>query len=194
MAQSVLITGSTAAIDEVADAISAAGGTPVVARTAQELTVALADTPDGSLKHYVQLPTSVVPQGSTVTTRVHNFLVEGLLARYRASEAVLPALADDAHVVLVSGNVNTESAAPDDRAARLSLVHVLKHAMIADKGSTNFTVEVAMPGTTPRQVATAAMTGKTLGDSESSAIAAVDPGLDYVDWRTEMLGAMRSEF
>ncbi len=196
LAQTVLITGSTSAVGPMADAVRAAGATPIVAQTPDELTAAIADLEEGGLEYYIQLPSSIRPSGSTVTKRVHEFLVEGLLERYRAAEVVLPVLADTARVVLVSGNVNTETSAPDDRAARLSLVHVLKHAMRADKSSSTFDIEVAVPNTEPDVVVRSVLNGTPLEPEETEApkAAAVDPGLDYFNWRIEMLGAMRSEF
>ncbi len=195
MAQTVLITGSTSAVEKYAAAVSAAGATPVVAGDMPELLQALESLDGAPLKHYIQLPTSISSRsGSTVTARVHQFLVDGLLSRYRTAETVLPVLADDARAILVSGNVNTETTAPDDRAARLSLVHVLKHSLRADKASKDFDVRVAPSGSDPDRVVAAVLTGSPLDDDASHRTAAVDPGLDYIDWRTEVLGGMNSEF
>lgn len=197
MANTVLITGSTSGTEAMAAAVTSAGGEPIVARSPEELATALNTVGDGELQYYVQMPTSVTPFGSSVTTRIHNFLSEGLLTRYRTAEVVIPKLSDDARVVLVAGNVNSESSAPDDRRARLSLVHVLAHALKADKGSDGFHAEVAPAGTDAAAIASAVLTGTALTAATNAAHdaeAVVDPGLDYDDWRTEMLGGMPSEF
>lgn len=192
----VLITGSTQNVAAVSEAVTAAGGEPLPATSSDQLAEIIKAMEPGSLHHYVQMPVNVQLSGATVTGRVRTFLQDGLLARYRASEALLPILADDASVILFSGNVNAESSAPDDRAARLSLVHVLRHAMRADKASPMFNVQVALPGMDLADVAKAALTGQALPvhHGEDHPEEAVDPGLGYDDWRTELLGQMGTEF
>lgn len=185
MAATVLITGSTPALQSVVDAVKAAGAEPVSASSPQELSAALENL-DGSLQHFIQLPEAVQTQDATlVTTRVHEFLKQGLLSRYRTAEAVLPHLSDDARVVLVSGNINNTAGAPDDSSARLSLMHVLRHAMLADKESSAFQVRVAAPSTDPARLVAAVVEGASLTEEDEG-----EP-LDYSDWRTELLGGMR---
>lgn len=193
MAATVLITGSTNALNEAADAVRAAGGDVVTASAPAELAAALEAIGKGNLKHFLQMPESVKGEpAATITSRVHEFLKQGLLSRYRTAETVLPYLADDAQVVLVSGNVNAEAAAPDDRSARMSLVYVLKHALIADKNSEAFSCRIADPGTPADVLADAILNGKSLGnEARHDAAVAVDPGLDYDDWRIEVLGDIR---
>ena len=138
----VLITGSEQNVAAIAEAVTKAGGEPLAVTSTEGLVKALKEMEEGSLRHYVQMPVSSGLSGATVTGRVRSFLQDGLLARYRTAETVLPFLSDDASVILVSGNFNAESSAPDDRAARLSLVHVLRHSMRADKASPDFQVQV----------------------------------------------------
>lgn len=194
MAAIVLITGSTDALQGVADAVRAAGGEPVVASAPAELDTALESIGTGNLKHFVQMPEAVKgDQAPTMVNQVHEFLKQGLLSRYRTAETVLPYLAPDARVVIVAGNVNADTAAPDDRSARLSLVHVLKHAIAADLDSEQASVKVADSNTTADVLAKAVLVGTELGNEDShESAAAVDPGLDYFDWRIEVLG--RVEF
>lgn len=193
MVSTVLITGSTTAVPAMAEAVTTAGATPVIASTQSELDAALADVAKGELQYWVQLPTAVTHQGDTVTARVHSFLEMGLLSRYRTAETVLPYLSSKARVVLVAGNTNSESSAPDDRSARLSLVHVLKHAMRADTAQT-VEIQVASPNTEPAAVAATLLKGTALKEHLGDRDGAVDPGLAYDDWRVEVLGSMQSEF
>lgn len=194
MAAIVLITGSTDALEEAADAVRAAGGEPMVASDPDQLQVALDSIGKGEVRHFLQMPESLKGESAgTLTSQVHQFLESGLLSRYRTAEAVLPYLASDAKVVLASGNVNTEAAAPDDRSARLSLVHVLKHAMQTDLDSADASVRIADSGTDASVLAQAVLNGGSLGNEGRGDVeAAVDPGLDYFDWRIEVLG--RVEF
>lgn len=187
MAATVLITGSTPALKTVMDEVNAAGAQAVSASSPEDLTKALESVGKGNLKHFIQLPQSISAEGAAlVTTRVHESLKQGLLSRYRTAEAVLPYLSDDARVILVSGNVISDPEAPDDRSARLSLVHVLRHAMLADKNAPSFEVKVADASTTPARIVDATLTGASLASGGDTG----EP-LDYDDWRTEMLGGMR---
>ena len=87
----------------------------------------------GSVGCYVQLPVGITPSGETAVSRVHSFLEEGLLTRFRLVDAVLPALAEDATVLLVGGHTQVEQQAPDDQGARRALLTVLAHAVRADR-------------------------------------------------------------
>jgi hypothetical protein len=191
----VLITGSEQNVAAIAEAVTKAGGEPLT--STESLVKALKDMEEGSLRHYVQMPVSIGLSGATVTGRVRSFLQDGLLARYRTAETLLPYLSDDASVILVSGNFNAESSAPDDRAARLSLVHVLRHSMRADKASPDFQVQVCQVSTDPDEIAHSVVSHQPLPIhhlGEDHPEEAVDPGLGYDDWRIEMLGQMGTEF
>ena len=127
----MLVSGCDERVAQVADALSA-GGDVISIDDPARLRDIVAGLEPGSLSHYIQLPVNVEVSGSTVVGRVESFLQKGLLARFDAADAVLPALRDDATVVLVSGNTAVDGGGlPDDSAARLALVNVLAHAIRA---------------------------------------------------------------
>jgi hypothetical protein len=56
------------------------------------------------------MPMHVAARGETVVERVRHFLDNGLPARFAAAPAILPAMSDEARVVLVGGNTSIGSA------------------------------------------------------------------------------------
>ena len=187
----VLITGSEESVPEIAKAVTEAGGEPLVVHTQEELEAKLQGLEKGSLNSYIQLPVAVTLSGDSVTSRVLSFLEQGIIGRFEASVAINPYLAADATVVLVAGNaiLDAESTTPDDREARLHLVHVLARALRAE-ADTKHDVQVLHRNVGADVVASAALKGE-----HPAAIApdSVDPNLGYDDWRTEVLGMATTE-
>jgi hypothetical protein len=126
----VLVTGSPEAVEPVVAAVRAAGAEAVGVTT--DVLAALEELEPGSVGCYVQLPVGIAPSGDTAVSRVHSFLEQGLLTRFRLVDAVMPALAEDATVLLVGGHTQVGQQAPDDQSARRALLTVLAHALRAD--------------------------------------------------------------
>lgn len=185
----VLITGSKESVPEVASAVTDAGAEPLVVHNLEELNDALAHLKPGELSHYIQLPVSVYVSGPSITGRVLTFLEEGIMGRFKSSETILPYLKDDASIVLVAGNTALEANTPDDRQARMSLLHVLSHAMRADKPDNTLRVQVVHRSVGAKEIADGVLSGATIAETTP----AVDPGLAYDDWRTEVLGMAITE-
>ncbi len=125
-----LVSGSTQRTRRVAELLEAAD---VATRTVTEHPVTGADR-GGELDYYIQLPATVTAEGDTAVARVGSFLSAGLLTRFAAIDALLPILATDAVVVLVSGNTPDRVLLPDDQRSRLALLHLLAHATRAEVG------------------------------------------------------------
>ena len=105
-------------------------------------------------------------------------------------------LADDAVVLLVAGNLPAEVAAPDDRAARLSLLTVLAHAMRADLAPKRVRIRVITSERTDQDIADFALTGSKDPQAAMPSIApapADDVGRSYEDWRNQVLGLAHIE-
>ena len=139
----VLVTGGGERLAEVAKAIEAAGAETTVVDTLDRLGEAVSGkTFDG----YVQLPVAMTPRhGGSLVSRVEQFLSEGLLSRFRAAETVLPSLAESANVLLVGGQTNVDSDAPDDQEARTALMRVLAHALRAERAPSHLRVRTVGP-------------------------------------------------
>lgn len=178
-----LVSGSPERARRVAALLEAAD---VRTSTVTEHPVSGADHPgEGDLDIYIQLPVTVRAQGSTAVARVGSFLSAGLLARFAAIDALLPALAPGAVVVLVSGNTPDEVMLPDDQRSRLALLHLLAHATRAEVGPRNIRVEVLSPTRSDREIVEYALSGRLDRASDSRR------GLSdktYDDWRTEVMG------
>jgi NAD(P)-dependent dehydrogenase (short-subunit alcohol dehydrogenase family) len=188
----VLVTGGGERLTEVAKAIEAAGAETTVVDTLDRLGEAVGGkTFDG----YVQLPVTMTPrQGGSLVSRVEQFLSEGLLSRFRAAETVLPSLAESANVILVGGQTNIDSEAPDDQQARTALMRVLAHALRAERAPSHLRVRTVGPEWSATDIA-AKVTGG--GGSDSDADQSGDRqaiGKAYADWRAEVLGLARVEF
>ena len=138
----VVVTGAAQPVAAVSKALRHAGAEVIAVDDLGKLDAALAGISAGSLDGYVQLPVHVEARGASVVERVRNFLQDGLLARFAAVSTILPAMSDDARVVLVGGNTLLEASAPDDHSARLALLGVLAHAISADKSATRADVRV----------------------------------------------------
>jgi len=188
----VLVTGSPEAVEPVVAAVKAAGAEAVGLTADIDLVEALQKLDPGSVGCYVQLPVGITPSGDTAVSRVHSFLEQGLLARFRLVDAVLPALSEDATVVLVGGHTQVEQQAPDDQGARRALLSVLAHAVRADRAPVATHVQVLDHTNTAAEIADLAVTGRAPSQEQRSARSA-EAVRAYEDWRTELFGLARAE-
>ncbi|GAA4894763.1 hypothetical protein [Actinomycetospora straminea] len=189
----VLVTGGGERLAEVAEAIRATGAETTVVDTLDRLGEAVRGT---TFDAYVQLPVAMTPRSGSLVSRVEQFLSEGLLSRFRAAETVLPVLSDSATVILVGGQTNVDTDAPDDQEARTALMRVLAHALRAERAPGHLRVRTAGPGWSGADIAAALSGGAPGGDG-----GATEQGGDrqaigkaYADWRAEVLGLARVEF
>jgi hypothetical protein len=137
---------------------------------------------------YVQLPATFTVSGTTAVHRVHHFFADGVLARFPAMAAALPALRPDARITFVMGVLPPEVSTEDDVAARAALVRVLGHAARAD-GPDGLRVSVLGSGAAPQEIALTAL-GR---NPEWEALTEGFSGSSYADWRVELLGMMSAE-
>lgn len=181
----VLITGSPERVATLAKGLERAGDEPV----------SLDDLGPGAgaIDRYIQLGTTVPARGETVVRRVHSFLSDGLLERFALVERVLPLLADDATVLLVGGNLSTETAVPDDQAARLMMLRVLAHAIRADLAPHRVRVRVITGERTDEEVMEFALSGAKDPHAELPVLDAPDSEGSYEDWRIQVLGLAQVE-
>jgi hypothetical protein len=187
MTRRVLVSGSDERVREVADALREAGADVVVVDL-PALPGVVASLPAGSLQGYVQLPVSVPLEGASVVQRVRGFLEGGLLARFDAVQAVLPALAADARVLLVAGNTATAGRdLPDDRAARVALLEVLSHAIRADRAASPVRVHV-LDQRPAAELAEVVLRSSVPASPQVADLRRREVEMSYDDWRTEVLG------
>lgn len=106
----VLVTGASERVAEMSSALRKAGAEVIAVDDLGKLDAALAGLPPGSLDRYIQMPVHVAARGETVVERVRHFLGNGLPARLAAASTILPAMSNEARVVLVGGNTSIGSA------------------------------------------------------------------------------------
>ena len=182
-----LITGWADRVGEVAAAFERAGYTVTQVTEHERLADVCASLPPESLDCYVQLPGQIVARGDTVVERVRNFLTDGLMRRFDAVATVLPKLRSDAAVLLVSGNQPDQSGAPDNWRARLSLLQVLAHSLLLERGGRGMSVTIV---DCHRSSAELLELAQSPGDRPVRLITElkeIDPDLDYDDWRNEVM-------
>jgi hypothetical protein len=178
---SVLVSGAPAHVGEVARALRdrKANLTEVA-----DLPAVCAAAGAWAYDSYVQLPAQFEARGDTAIQRVHRFYANGVLARFVALDAALPALTPDARVTFVLGTLPSEAATSDDREARQALTRVLAQAARADTPDGHLTVRVLDAGTVPDEIAQVAL---GLDPARQELIDRLGE-LSYADWRVELLG------
>lgn len=187
MRSTALVTGSPQRASSVSAALEAVGFDVTAVSDHDRLADVCAAQGPGSLDCYVQLPGEINPSGGTVVERFHNFLRLGLLHRFDAAGRVLPLLRPGAMVVLVAGNHPPGTSTPDDQAARVSLLRVLAHAVLAERAEAGVRATVVEHGRTPAEVAELA---RHRGADRLRIIAEyveTAPEMSYADWRLQVL-------
>ena len=138
------MTGAADRVDEVAKVFEQVGYHVTRATNHERLSEICANLTRASIDCYVQLPGRIEARGDSVVARVRNFLSDGLIRRFDAAATVLPALRPDGSVLPVAGNHPADSTGPDDQRARLSLLSVLAHALVTERGGTGLTVTITL--------------------------------------------------
>lgn len=189
-----LVSGSPAMTGPVVEALAARGAGVTVVEDPARAAVAVAGLRSGSVDCYVQLPLSLRPAGDTVVGRVRHFLDAGLLTRFRLAETVLPLLRPTANVVLVAGHTPIAHEDPDDHSARLAMLQLLAHALLADKAPETLRVQVASAGQSPERLVAAGLDGEAIDPAPDPRTAPTRPSdRSYEDWRVEMMGQVGIE-
>ena len=180
----ILVSGDGTLVAAVGQALRSRDATVTEVADLADLPAVCAEAGPAAFDSYVQLPANFQVRGDTAIERVHHFYAEGVLARFPALAAALPALADPARLTYVLGRLPPEAATTDDREARRALTRVLTHAARADRDGGRLLVRVLEAGTGRDEVALVALGRRP------------DPELleerlsrsSYADWRVELFG------
>lgn len=149
----------------------------------------------GSVDLYVQLPVRIPAEGGNAVAVVRHFLSEGLLRRFDAAEAMLPALSGAGVVALVSGNHPGTTAAPDNPEARIALMKVLGHTLLlerngavaADETGSGLQVKVISGTSDVAELAATIAEPQQRPLRVFANMAESEPTLDYAGWRDAIL-------
>ena len=189
MQRTALVTGSEDRVSDVGGALEREGFLVTAVDQDEDLDAACEKLGPGGVDCYVQLPVNLSPRGDTVIERVHDFLSAGLLTRFQMAQKVLPTLAPGASVVLVSGNLLTgaTSPSPDDQRARIALLRVLAHCLLAD--ANDYQLRTTVVDHT-RSAADIAAIANDKGQRPLRMIAEFvgqHPDMSYDDWKLALL-------
>ena len=182
-----LVSGIAELVSDVAAVLREHDAEVVEVDDIDDVPRACADAGPGAFDGYIQLPASFTVLGDTAVQRVHHFFGEGVLARFPAVAAALPALKADARLTFVMGVLPGDLSTDDDVAARSALVRILGHAARADAAD-GLRVASLDSGSTPKEIAMAA-----LGRGSSSQALATVSDEEYTEWRMELLSVMWAE-
>jgi len=180
----VLVSGTGQAVAPVATALRRRGAHVIEVTDLDQVPTVCADAGPLAFDSYVQLPSRFQASGDTAVQRVRHFYAAGVLARYTALDAALPALAVGALVTFVMGQLPPEASTSDDRDARRALVRVLAQAARADTADGQLIVRMLDAGTAPEDIAFVALGGDLARRQFMDRLAE----LSYTDWRVELLG------
>jgi hypothetical protein len=180
----VLVSGAPEHVSKVAGALRARDATVTEVTDLDDMPAVCQTSGPGAFDSYVQLPSTFHPNGETAIQRVHHFYAAGVLRRFTALDAAVPALAPGARVTFVLGQLPPEASTPDDRAARRALTRVLAQAATADTTDGRLLVRVLDSGSPPEDIAFVALGGDLAKQELLQRLAT----LSYADWRVELLG------
>ena len=181
-----LVSGIAELVSDVAAVLREHDVEVVEVGDIEDVPRACADAGAAAFDGYVQLPASFTVQGDTAVTRVHHFFGEGVLARFRAVAAALPALKPDSRLTFVTGVLPQEVSTEDDVAARAALLRILGRAAQADAAN-GLRICTVGSGATAKEIALTAL-GRSAGAGSSTTEAE-----EYSEWRIELLGMMWAE-
>jgi hypothetical protein len=193
MADTALVTGSPARVEDVAAALEHVGFSVVRVPEPADLSAACARLEPNSVACYVQLPKDTKVNEPSLIGRVRQFLAEGLLARFEAAATMLSCLAKDGCVVLVAGNL-PGAETPDDRHARIDLLRVLARAILAEcEGKGDVRAVVVGFDRSAAEIAEIALRRGDETMKKAAEVAALPGDLNYADWQREFLSLTTEE-
>jgi len=185
----VLVSGARSHVAEVAAALRARGAEVTEVADLADVPAVVADAGRRAFDVYVQLAASFRVAGSTAVQRVRHFYAEGVLARFEALDAAIPALRPSAQVVFVLGTLPPEVATADDREARRALTQVLGRAARADAAPGELTVRLLDADSEPERIAALALGQAPPPRGEDERLA----DLSLEDWRVELMSVVLVE-
>ena len=189
MPTNVLVSGAPERVAAVSKVLRSHDCTVVEVDDLALVPEACAKAGEHAFDAYVQLPAYFGIEGRTAIERMHHFYVAGILARFPAMDAVVPALKPGGRITLVAWPLPAEVATDDDIEARQALFRVLAHAAQADAGDDVVVRVLGSSTSTERHRARRVGQGVDARPTSVESLSAVS----YADWRVELLGLVAVE-
>jgi hypothetical protein len=188
MPTNVLVSGAPERIEAVSKILREHDCQVVEVDDLERVAQACAEAGDGAFDAYVQLPATFAIEGNTALERLHHLFHKGVMARFPAMNAAVPALKPGGRITVVAWTLPPEVATDDDIEARRALFRVLAHAAQAD-GGTETVVRVLSSGTSAEDIALTALGRESARPASVESLSTVS----YADWRVELLGLVSVE-
>ncbi len=192
MGDTALVTGAAAHVDDVGGGLEEAGYKVIRVPEPGDMAGVCAGMEPGSLDCYVQLPKETPVDAPDLIGRVRQFLAAGLLSRFDPAATVVPGLAKDGCVVLVTGNL-PGAATADNRCARIDLLRVLGRAVLAECEGSEVRAVVVATDRSPAEIADIARRRGDQAGRKAAEVAALPGELNYADWQREYLSLTSEE-
>jgi len=188
MPTNVLVSGAPERIEAVSRILREHDCQVVEVDDLERVPQACAEAGEEAFDAYIQLPAAFGIEGDTALDRLYHFYVRGVMARFPAMNAAVPALRPGGRITVVAWPLPAEVATDDDIEARRALYRVLAHGAQADAGN-DLVVRVLGSSTSPEEIALAALGKESARPASVEALSAVS----YADWRVELLGLVSVE-
>lgn len=186
MGSTALVSGSPERVHPVGNALEEAGFEIIGADEPARVPELCAGLGPEALDCYIQLPFNVATTPMKLVERTQAFLTGGLLTRFAAATAVLPALRWGATVILVGGHQPPDDL-PDDPRARRDLLTVLARAVAGDTASRGVRAAVLGSDHSAADIAAVAQSRGHLRWQDPARYAALAETGSYDDWRRDAL-------
>ena len=188
MPTNVLVSGAPERIEAVSTILRGHDCTVVEVGDLALVPQACAEAGEAAFDAYIQLPATFGIEGGTALERLHHLFEKGVMARFPAMNAAVPALKPGGRIAVVAWPLPAEVATDDDIEARSALYRVLAHGAQADAG-TDLVVRVLGSSTSADDIVLAALGKESTRPATVESLSAVS----YADWRVELLGLVSVE-
>jgi hypothetical protein len=187
MTSTAVVTGSAARVDDVAQAMERRGVMVVRIDRAEDPGPVAAAIADGSVAYLVQLPGDVPSPRTTRVAALSDLFRRGVMSRFREIDALLPKLATNGAVVLVTGETVEELASDEYPHAPTCLLEMLADAIVADMAPAVVRATVVSHCHSADEIAEAALACGPQHDEVMAGFATRAPEMSYDDWRLAYL-------
>lgn len=181
-----LVTGSFSGVADLGVALKRAGFTVTELVAPERLDEVCAALGPGSVDCYAQLPWGVESSATTAFERLGDVLVRDLMHRFEAVTRVLPVLRPDACIVLAAGH-RRRTEGRDDRHARECLLRFLARMIRAENAGVGVRAVVVDDECSLDDIAEIGLHRGPDQARRISKYAALQAGLSFTDWRSEVM-------
>ncbi|MDQ6618061.1 MAG: hypothetical protein M3083_25775 [Actinomycetota bacterium] len=187
MSATAVVTGSAGRVAEVAEAIERRGISVLRMDRAKDLAQAGEAVGARSVDYYVQLPDDVASPNTTKAGALAALFGGGLMSRVCEVDVMLPKLAPQCAVVLVTGETVEDLSTPEYPHAPTCVLEMLANAIVTDLSPSVVRTTVVSHRHSPDRIADIALATGPQRAALMAGYAAQAPEMSYDDWRLACL-------